>query len=68
MSVDSKKHYIEIAQRNQYMLPRAKNPFVTMEWLWGVIEGHFFCPKSENYIHRNCPRPPVKTVVIDEIN
>ena len=42
--VYNKLWYYESLLRNDYMLPDYKSPFVTLEYLLGVLEGRFWTP------------------------
>ena len=42
--VVDRKHYYTCALRNGYVLPKLKSPFVSLEWLLGVVSQVYWCP------------------------
>lgn len=46
----------ESLARKDYVLPPYKHPFVTLEWLDGVINQRFYCPHGENFRYRVIPK------------
>ena len=42
--------------RKDYVLPPYKHPFVTLDWLDGVINQRYFCPHGENFRYRVIPK------------
>ena len=62
--VACKADLYEAVLRNGYHLPRPKCSLVTENYLIGVMDATFWCPKAESIRLRPCPRPPPKSVLI----
>ena len=65
--VSSLKQYHEILVRNGWMLPPLKSPFVTLEYLHGVRQQKYYCPRYEDVRLAPCPQPPQRTAILNAI-
>lgn len=54
-------------QRNGFYLPARKASIITEDYLIGVMEGSLHCPRVDHVRLRNCPRPPLKRVILNKV-
>ena len=54
-SVRVKRHLYEGFQRNNYWMPSMVSSICTQEWMEGVREGRYWCPRATEVRLANCP-------------
>lgn len=65
--VPTKSALYDAMLRNGWYLPHKKSQIITVDYLLGVKDRRFFCPKYEDIRLRPCPLPPTKAQVVHEV-
>jgi hypothetical protein len=55
-------------QRNGFFMPSVSSTLVTVKYMIAIKEGEIWCPRYEYLQMRACPRPPLKSLLIEELN
>jgi hypothetical protein len=53
--------------RNGFHLPQKKSSAVNEVMLYNILQGNYWCPKSEQIRIKNCVKAPLKEVLIDKL-
>ena len=53
--------------RNGFHLPQKKSSAVNEVMLYNIIQGNYWCPKTEEIRMKNCVKAPLKDVLIDKL-
>ena len=67
LNVKSRAHLYECMQRNGWYLPAITSTLVTVKYLLDIKDGIIWCPRYEYLKMRACPRPPLKSLLIEEV-
>ena len=67
LNVKSKSHLYECIQRNGWYLPSLTSTLVTVKYMISIKDGEIWCPRYEYLKMRPCPRPPLKSLLIEEL-
>ena len=58
----------EILLRNGLALPPKGQHWLTKKLMMSMFRGEVYCPKFSDLKPRPCPKPPVRTVLVEELN
>ena len=53
--------------RNGHYLPKEDCPFVTLRYLYDVVNGKVYAPKYKDVRLAPCPRKPAKDELLNEV-
>ena len=53
-------------QRNGSFMPKPNEPFITIKFLKGAKDGHYFLPKTDNIKKKQCADAPPKKIISQE--
>ena len=67
MKITDKDHLYESVVRNKYYVPNKDCPFVTLRYLYDVINEKVYAPKYEDVRLALCPRKPPKDELLNEV-
>ena len=68
LNVKTKAQLYECMQRNGFFMPSISSTLVTVKYMISVKEGEVWCPRYEYVKLRPCPRPPLKSLMIEELH
>ena len=57
----------EAMQRNRWYLPKITSNIVTISWMLKVKNGELYCPKYSEIKLSPCPKRPLKSHIIAEV-
>ena len=67
--IRSRKHFAEAMQKAGWCIPSIHSAMCTLEWMYGVRFGTYYCPRTS---HRNlsklCHHPPTKEILLRKLN
>ena len=58
----------EILLRNGLALPMKGQHWLTKKLMLAMFRGEIYCPKFTDLKPRPCPKPPTRTVLVEELN
>jgi hypothetical protein len=67
-TVKTKAQLYECMQRNGWYMPSESSTMVTVKYMIAIKEGEVWCPRYEYLKLRPCPRPPLKSLIIEELH
>ena len=66
--IRNRKHFHEAMEKSGFCLPSMHSAMCTLEWMYGVRFGTYYCPqiKDRNF-SKTCHHPPPKNILIEKL-